>query len=832
MLFDALVFGEIRTHPFRAILTVVAIAVAVGITLAVVLATATTAGAFAFESDSLDKHVNLQVFGIGQTLDERALARIRYLPGVEAAYPVLDGNVGVTGGRLGPEILRVRGVDLLKPLPGVSGIPHREPSTFSRSGSLASAELAMAGDGVILTADFANRHGLKSGNDLHVQVNDRPSVLRVAAVLPASEVGAESDTAFVDIATAQTLFQHFFVLDRIDVVTSDDINGVRARIARLLPAGGRVVAPDDSRDAVGRLFEYLEQDLFLLCAVALLIAIVVVYEGIGTSIERRSSDIAILRSLGATKSQIFRTFLLEGTIFGFFGSTLGYALGVAFAKAMISVVAVQMVEPRHVRVELDGFVVLSVFAIGTALAALSAGAAAVAAMRIRPAAAMAARGTELQGDPARPVRRLVTVLSIFAASVIAPELSAGRWPNLGYVCVAALVFVCALCVSPALRGISLLGAARYGAASSLAQVTLASFRRLPRRVGIAITSLAISTSAVVAVTIVGESFHFALNEWVNQSFLGDLAIVPAQSARLGDGIFTPTVGRRAARVPGVARVNGVRALELSLRGETIKLRGEDALNREQLGKSRDSSIGVSMSRRLARRLGLRLGDVFPMPSPTGSVELRLRSWRTSAPEGVETISGPRQLIVQRYRDDRVDSFYVFTNPTANLLEVRSTLIRILGSLPAVVSTTLELRQQAVGVVDEMNGLVEAVAMICLLMAAISMSTSGAAFILERRRDFALIRYLGATCGDVRRIAVLETFIRSTVGTGLGVILGLLVGTIQLELANSAGQAIGLHVSVGAVLLIGAFLVAAALGSAILPAREVGFIDASFARGAE
>ncbi|MGH7707100.1 MAG: ABC transporter permease, partial [Vulcanimicrobiaceae bacterium] len=183
-LFGALVLGHIRANRLRSAVTIVAVALGVAIALAIDLANETAIASFATSVNVIANHVNLQVLGVGRGFDERALLRVMRVSGVRAADPAIEDAM-VVGARAGEpfsgEILRVIGVDLLRPLP--RGRPQ--------GASIDPFEL-VAGRGAIVSSRIAGRYHLRVGSRLDALAGDRVIALRVAGILPADSVGVDS----------------------------------------------------------------------------------------------------------------------------------------------------------------------------------------------------------------------------------------------------------------------------------------------------------------------------------------------------------------------------------------------------------------------------------------------------------------------------------------------------------------------------------------------------------------------------------------------------------------------------------------------------------------
>jgi hypothetical protein len=138
VLFRSLVLGPLGAGPLRTLVTLVAVALGVAIGLAIDLANATAVGSFQTSVNVVSNRVNLQILGVGGGFDERAIVRVQGLAGVTLASPVIEDALTV-GARAGDpfdgEVLRVLGVDLLRPLPGRSAASAPEPGDVAQPGA-------------------------------------------------------------------------------------------------------------------------------------------------------------------------------------------------------------------------------------------------------------------------------------------------------------------------------------------------------------------------------------------------------------------------------------------------------------------------------------------------------------------------------------------------------------------------------------------------------------------------------------------------------------------------------------------------------------------------
>lgn len=340
MIFDALVAGYIRQNALRTSVTIVAIALGVAAMLAGDLARAGADAELRASVAGLSERANLQVLGYGTRLDERLLARVRTVRGVEEARPVVRGAAALgdpAGGSANGDVVTMEGVDTLQAFPGSSALRTYEPGPFAPPSEL---ETSLVADrGTVISGRIAAHFGLRAGSRFVVHAAGAAAKLRVTAVLPRQPAGLDSETMVVDVATAQTLFHAAGRLDRIDVIVAPHMVGkVRARLAGALGPQAHVIATADRIAALELAARGFELDLMVLAAVVLLVGATLVANALGISVVQRRAEIATLRTLGATRAQISRAFLAEGALLGTCGALVGAVVGDALARGAGTVV--------------------------------------------------------------------------------------------------------------------------------------------------------------------------------------------------------------------------------------------------------------------------------------------------------------------------------------------------------------------------------------------------------------------------------------------------------------------------------------------------------------
>lgn len=528
MVFDALVFGHLRRDGLRAVITVLSIAIAVAIALALDVAGRTAAASLHSATDTVASNVDLQLASTraGVGFDEMQFRVVRFVAGVREAWPVTIDTLAIDG-----ETLRVQGVDLLAPLPhGIDPREHVRGPFVSESRGPTTAML-VGRPGVLISAEVAWKHHVKVGSYLTGRHRGHRVTLEVAGILRAIGNGIDAHDTFVDLSTAQTVFDRGAMLDRIDIAVDPARHEAvaRALVALHIPHT-RVIEPQAHARALAAFLENFTRDLTIFGLLAIAVGCGAIANALGISVARRANEIGTLRMLGVTRAAIFRTFLAEGSLYGAIGSLAGLGLGQVLATMLVP----------HLLSRVDGVsfdlaAIARAFAIGTSGATIAAIVPAWRAAHIAPARAMRLRGTE------EPRRITLPGMHLF-----------GRAP------VSTILAACNLGATP-LRTLAV------------------------------VASLATAVATTAGIVTFADSFATSIATWATHVYPGDFSVDVTRDLQPPQSHPTPSpIERRIVALPGVARVAATpdaltieatpRANVVSLRGRIEHLVGAGALH--------------------------------------------------------------------------------------------------------------------------------------------------------------------------------------------------------------------------------------------------------------
>ena len=287
----------------------------------------------------LNGHVTVQAVG-GPLPDYDAVAtRLRTVPGVTRAAPVVDGEVMASQNGVNSGVV-VRGMHTadLKTLSIVS-------KTLS-PGALAGFD---TGEDVVIGAGLAQRMGIgpggaitliaPKGNVTPFGTTPRIKTYTVAGVFRIGMTQYDTSFIFMPLTEAQLFFNSESGASGIEVMVTDPDNDLRM-LPQLRQAAGHGTRLVPWQDTNSSFFEALQVErnvMFLILTLIILVAALNIVSGLIMLVKDKSPDIAILRTMGASRGAVMRVFLIAGASIGVIGTVLGFVIGVVFCANIESI---------------------------------------------------------------------------------------------------------------------------------------------------------------------------------------------------------------------------------------------------------------------------------------------------------------------------------------------------------------------------------------------------------------------------------------------------------------------------------------------------------------
>jgi len=812
MIFDALFFRQFRRNALLSLVTLTAIALAVAVLSAIELANAAAVGAFDAAGARLNERVNVQIVGSGAPFSERTIGKINALAGVESVLPITDDVMVLEDATGTKEVVHVCGVDLLARLPGDAEWRLERAGAFSPAGS-PPAPGALLG-GATISQRLATRFHLSIDRPLVASIGGRRVRLPIAGIIVDGRTRIDSSTVFVDIATAQTLFGKIGKLDRIDLIVDPHLRAATiVRLAGLVPPGTEAIEAQDRAATMRSLRDAFSRDVRGLAFIALLVAALLVTNAGAIGVVQRRPEIGTLRALGASRGQIFRTFVAEGAIFGAFGSLFGVIAGASLAGTAARLFGVVS------NVHADPFVLLQAWGTGVALAVIAAAVPAIAAARTPPALAMRSNG--LERASAGWDRPLAVGGVILACVALALALTHSVF--LGSIAAFALIAAVSVCVPFGIALLSRVFTRASGRASAEARLAAANLGSVPGRIGIAVGSLTIAIALSASVAIVIASFQSTMTAWANATLGSDFVLRAAPGTQLPAALLA-----RLHRLSGVLEIDSKRSFDLPYRGSVVRV---DALDyRANAGAIRVIVGGAPVllrrrgeaivSERFAARYDTRVGSSLRLHTPRGDVDVRVGAIATDYESPIGVITLDLTTDTRLFGAHAPTSAAVRLAPGADTVAVRTQLARAAGSDPMQIEATGELRSNVVRLFSGTFAVAAALGVVAIVIAILGVSSTLYALVAERRVEIGLLRVLGLRAQSVRRMVLYEAALIGSFGAILGIALGLVLALVVLFAIDRPllGWTVELHVPFAILALVAGVVIVAALVAGAYPAH--------------
>ncbi len=336
----AVAFRYLRARKGERFVSVIAIFSLIGISLGVATLIIVMSVMSGFRADLLSRILgfngHLGVYGAGNSLvDYGPLAgKIRSVPGVVAAIPVIDGTVLLstsTGNSTGAEVRGIAQSDL------------RDLHAVSDHIVAGSIDQFTGKDAIAVGASLADRFGLQVGsritlispNGVATAFGSIPPMksYKIVAIFRVGMSEYDSNYAFLPMQAAQIFFQMPSAATQIEVMAADPdhvaaINQDIRNVANDREL--RVVDWQQSNNSFFTAVKVEENTMFLILTLIILVAAFNVISSLIMMVKDKTGDIAVLRTIGASRGSILRIFLMCGASVGVTGTGLGVVLGVLF----------------------------------------------------------------------------------------------------------------------------------------------------------------------------------------------------------------------------------------------------------------------------------------------------------------------------------------------------------------------------------------------------------------------------------------------------------------------------------------------------------------------
>ena len=439
---------------------------------------------------------------------------------------------------------------------------------------------------VVMDVGTAQKYDFTVGQKVRVLL---PGPTRTFTITGLARFGTADNLAGATLAaftlpTAQSLMGEVGQLDSINVISQPgaDKGVVERDIARVLPAGVEVVTGqtviNEQTSAIDQALSFFSTALLVFAFISLFVGAFTILNTFSIIVGQRTRELALLRIVGASRRQVFRSVLGEAAIVGLVSSLMGLGLGVLAAlglEALLRGFGITLPTGPPV-FEARTVVVALVVGVGvTVVAAIS-----PARRAVRIPAVAAISGPQGSDDVSFR-RRFAWGASLALLGAIALGIGLSE-PAIGLVGLGAVgIFVGVAMLAPAVaRPLSgAIGrplARAFGVAGRLGRENS---MRSPRRTAQTASALMVGLALVSAIAVFGASASRSVTSSVDNALSADLIV--SNSSANGTGTFSTAVPRAVAGVPGVSTSSTVYGGQFEVSQSLVNLIGVTTQNLSQ-----------------------------------------------------------------------------------------------------------------------------------------------------------------------------------------------------------------------------------------------------------
>jgi putative ABC transport system permease protein len=715
---------------------------------------------------------------IRNPIPERIATSVRHIPGVAYADGIVTGYAQFVS----PHGKAVSNGGA--PTLGLSYDAHAQLSSLH----LTAGTAPRSPHDVVMDAGTAQKYHFKVGEHVRVLLAGPTQTFTISGIVrfgTASNLAGATIAAF-ELPTAQRLFDTVGRYDAIDIRTApgSDNQAVKRAIAAALPKGvevvtGQTVANEQSND-INQSLSFFSTALLVFAFISLFVGGFTIFNTFSITVGQRTRELALLRIVGASRRQVFRSVLAEAAIVGTVASLVGLALGVVAAFGLEELLKGFGITLPSGPLVFEGRTVAVGLLVGIGVTLVSAISPARRAVQVPPVAALA----DYRADQQESSRRRIIVGSIFGllgVAVLVYGLSRPAIQLVGLGAVALFIGIGMLAPVVARPMASVIGrplsrlfgiAARLGRENSM---------RSPRRTAQTASALLVGIALVSTIAVFGASLSRSATSSVDNAINADYIITSSNEG--GAGQFSGSVSVVARHIRGITAVSTVYEGSFDLRHSLSNLTAvsTDRLARTVIlhmksGKGASSLANgqLLIDTNTANAKHLSVGSLVPVKfAKTGASTLRIGGiFEPNALLG-------NYVVGDRYFLDHFDSPLPVAVLVKTVNESAGTAKAITSGLHAYPGLKIQTRggfeKSERAQVNELLGLIYALLALAVLIALIGIVNTLMLSVFERTHEIGLLRAVGMKRPQVRSMIRSESVILSVFGAIIGIVVGTALG---------------------------------------------------------
>ncbi len=832
----------IERRLLQSVLFVLGVALGVAVVIAIDLANNSATRAFTLSTESVTGRATQEIIGGPSGLPTDLYTKLKLDLGLQEAAPVVEDYVGVKG--LGDQPFHLLGVDPFSEPPFRSYLSNVSVAGQGQANAFDALNAFIADpDTALISSGTASRYGLKPGDMITLQPPGGAVQVKIVGLLQTGdEASAQAldNLILTDIATAQEIIGTPGSISHIDLILPAGYD--LSKITALLPSGASITTPSQASGALGQMTAAFQLNLQALSLLALVVGVFLIYNTVSFSVVQRRTILGILRSLGATRRQIFALILGEALALGFVGTLLGLGLGMIAGRAAVGLVAKTISDLYFAvdvqQVTIDPITLVKGVAIGLIASLIAALIPSFDATRTPPAGSMRRSALEAQAQrlviPITLVALALNVVGVLLLAIQTTDLIVSFTSLACVVVGGALLTPMVLVV--AMKLLTPLTTRIFGVLGRMAPRAVS---RSLSRTAVAVAALTVAVSVIVGVSVMIDSFRDTVGDWLDTTLGADVYISPpALTGTRATANVDPALARKVAAVASIDHV---------VTGRDVDVIAPDYPDLPPVDLNVATGEVVSRPRRFVWNTA---GDNYFPVLDSGKIMVSEpfafkrgitpdhNTIRLQTDHGIQTFTVVgvyydystdqgsvfmADKVYRQYFDDPyISTMAVFLKPGANSAQVIAAIQQALSGTELIVRSNAALRASVFEVFDQTFAITAALRLLAVIVAFIGILSALMALQLEQTRQYGVLRAIGLTPRQLWNYTLIQTGLMGVTAGVLALPVGLALALILIEVINvrSFGWTMQINVLPGELILAFGVAVIAALAAGLYPAGRL------------
>ena len=761
-------------------------------------------------------------------IPESLIATVRGVDGVAAAEGVIQdlGSLVVNG-------------DFVSSVGGAPNLVFSTPSARFQTNQLVDGAFPSAPSEIAVDVDLAKREKLRVGSDVGLATRTGVQPVRLVGTFrfaDAETIGGATLTA-VTFADAQRWFNREGRVNAIVVAAQPGVgaDALARRISSETPPDVLVETGEQNSsrqaDDINNNLGFLRDFLFVFAAIAVLVGAFIIFNVFSITVAQRVREMAMLRTIGASRRQIMRSVLIEAFVIGLIASIIGIGVGVLFAKLLNRIFDAVGFGLPTTGITLQARTIIVPLVVGVVVTLIAAIIPAIRATRVPPVAVLREGATLPKSRFSRFTPYLGILMGLLGVLAIIGgfRTSGGVSQSLALIGVGALLILVGvgmamrMLIRPIARAVGWPLQRLFGTSARLGRQNTI---RDPARTASTAAALMVGIGLVVFVAVFVDGLKSSFFDALDKTVRSDLIIIGENFGSLPAGIVGVTQS-----APGVASALGVGFAEVEVGGKHESLNAVDpagarAAVRFDWQKGGSDKLldllgtdGAIVERGFAESHDLSIGDNFR----------------------VTTIDGKKIgfQVIGEYKDPQLFTGFTVSDAAFRRVSTDGEIGVLLaafksgidakggkGGVAAAIAKSypqakVRTRAEYKDFVGKQANLILTI-FYALLAFSVLISLVGVVITLllsiyERTREIGMMRAVGTTRGQIRAIVRSESVITCAIGGLIGLGVGLFLGWVMIK--GLEDEVLSFSVPVGTLIVVFVLAVIAGVLAAVFPARR-------------